>query len=640
MSQDFYKNIIYKWLSEFKSKLNNNKDSYSYSYEVYILNKDFLLFPEKRGNLNKNIINQEIIDYKNGRFFLLDDKAWVLVKSKYPNEIELKYKGSFIQNKYIIIINMHVYYFYFINENNNIEEGYFEFKKHKDSAMILALFYDFKIKDFFRKMKIKKTNEEQIINYKGIHFIIKIKENDNKNNIFQNYDKNKNINDVNNKSKIINDFNSNLIKYQNPLFKDRNNINLNNKINLPLELEKNEKKDINKSNKESILSNEIINNNKKNRNEKNNMDINNNKNSNFDHIINKNNNLNFSKTNNVQKVLYLSHANGLENLDANCYMNAILQCLAHIENLTKGFLKQENMQEILSKKSKFRLTNSYIEILKNLWLNNNIQYFSPINFKNLISEINPLFSGKKESKAKDFFLFLMEIIHNELNISKKDQLPNQNLNQYNYEETLKFFTTYFRNNYNSIISNLFYGMYNSMTTCLNCHKTSHNIQCYNILIFPLEQVKNYKNKIQNAIDIKDCFEYFEKDNKGIQIYCNICQRVAHSINSSKIIICPNILVVNLNRGKGIKSDINILFNEYLDLQNFIYYKESPSFYELIGIVTHLEEAKIKEKYIAFCKSFVDQNWYKYSDTQINKSSFQEASTTGFPYFLFYSFIKK
>ena len=45
-------------------------------------------------------------------------------------------------------------------------------------------------------------------------------------------------------------------------------------------------------------------------------------------------------------------------------------------------------------------------------------------------------------------------------------------------------------------------------------------------------------------------------------------------------------------------------------------------------------------FIAFCKSFVDQKWYKYNDAMVNNSSFQEASTTGVPYILFYSYIKR
>ena len=115
--------------------------------------------------------------------------------------------------------------------------------------------------------------------------------------------------------------------------------------------------------------------------------------------------------------------------------------------------------------------------------------------------MNPLFAGIQANDSKDLILFLMETIHNELNTAKNINPPNQTLNQYDYEETFKLFSNYFKNNYSSVISNLFYGMYNSMMKCLNCNIITHNIQCYNILIFPLEEVRKFKNRMQNMVDI-------------------------------------------------------------------------------------------------------------------------------------------
>ncbi len=45
-------------------------------------------------------------------------------------------------------------------------------------------------------------------------------------------------------------------------------------------------------------------------------------------------------------------------------------------------------------------------------------------------------------------------------------------------------------------------------------------------------------------------------------------------------------------------------------------------------------------FIAFRKSFVDGKWYKYNDSLVNITTFEEAKTTGMPYILFYSFIQK
>ena len=329
-------------------------------------------------------------------------------------------------------------------------------------------------------------------------------------------------------------------------------------------------------------------------------------------------------------------------------MNATIQCLAHVRLLTKYLLNFQNTNEMDG--NKYKLTKSYKEVLDNLWLNNNINnfvnHYTPNNFKNTISEMNPLFAGIQANDSKDLVLFMLETMHNELNEPKKnlqnnsDEIPNQ----YDFKTTFNIFRLYFTKNFNSIISNIFYGMYNSMMTCLNCKVTTHNVQCYNIFIFPLEEVRIFKNKAQNMVSIIECFEYYQKTEhmKGEnQIYCNQCKTMADCYNLNKIVILPNVLVINLNRGKGLQFNVKIDFEEYLDLIDFVYYKEaSPTFYELIGMVTHFGPSSMSGHFIAFCKSFIDGQWYKYNDSQVNLSSFTEAKSTGVPYILFYSYIKR
>jgi len=235
-----------------------------------------------------------------------------------------------------------------------------------------------------------------------------------------------------------------------------------------------------------------------------NGDISNNKNNHLIKIPEK-------KKDDVISLINSSYAKGLVNIDDNCYMNATIQCLAHIKQLTKYLLNIQNTNEIIDKK-KYKLTYSYIEVLNNLWLNNNINNYSLNNFKNIINEISPLFAKKQINDSKVLVLFILETMHSELNKPNKNKITNSIgiANQYDYETTFDTSKNYFDKNYNSIISNLFYGIYNSMITCLNCNMTVYNTQCFNILAFPLEEVRKYKNKKNNIIDIIECFEYYQK----------------------------------------------------------------------------------------------------------------------------------
>ena len=290
------------------------------------------------------------------------------------------------------------------------------------------------------------------------------------------------------------------------------------------------------------------------------------------------------------------------------------------------------------------LASAYTEVLINLWDENSDKEYSPHEFKNTISKMNPLFAGINANDSKDLILFLLETMHKELNPVKEEIPSNLPKNgQYNYDVVFKSYVEYFGNNYKSVISNLFYGMFDTMMQCAYCNKVSHNIQCYNILIFPLEEVRIFKKRNVNCVTIIECFEYYKKNEflTGTnQIYCNLCNKLQNGYYSSQILVSPNILVVNLNRGKGNIYDIKINFDEFLDIKQFVYYNQSPYYYELIGVVTHLGESGMGGHFIAYCKSFTDCKWYKFNDAMVDLCSFAEVTQLGTPYILFYSKIDK
>ena len=100
------------------------------------------------------------------------------------------------------------------------------------------------------------------------------------------------------------------------------------------------------------------------------------------------------------------------------------------------------------------------------------------------------------------------------------------------------------------------------------------------------------------------------------------------------------MIIDLFRENN--SNIKFKLEEFIDIIDYTIYKEEfPTYYELIGAVNLLNYyGNSKIKYIAFCKNFNNQNWYKYDDTNIFESSFLEVSNNGIPCILFYSYIKR
>ena len=347
-------------------------------------------------------------------------------------------------------------------------------------------------------------------------------------------------------------------------------------------------------------------------------------------------------------------------------MNSTLQCLSQTKDLTNYFLKQKNLEKkgnndiSLNNKSNCKLYSSFLELIQKLWDKNGPKSYSPTDFMNLVNEINPLFKTGQAGDAKDFIIFILEQLHKELrrSVNSNNNTNLEQLNQYDKNNALNYFFKDFKNQV-SIISDIFYGFNETTNECLNCKSIynfkglSNNPICYNYgifncLIFPLEEIKNFKNNNNynfqinnNCVSIYDCFKYNQKteiftgENKN---FCNICKQLYESYYTSKIYICPTILILILNRGKGNMFNVKLFFDEIIDITDFVLQKEkSKIIYNLYGVITHIGESGPNAHFIASCKSPIDKKWYRYNDSIVNpiENIQKEIIDFGTPYILFY-----
>ena len=324
-------------------------------------------------------------------------------------------------------------------------------------------------------------------------------------------------------------------------------------------------------------------------------------------------------------------------------MNATLQCFSHVERLRYFLLDAYTYKELFNEKNtNKKLTFAFAEVLKNLWDENSKQgYYSPEYFKQVISDMNPLFKGVAANDSKDLILFLLENIHKELNTQKVNNIINNNQepNSSDFNSVYLYFINNYKQSNDSVIIQEFYGYYNVMSSCVNCNNAVHNVQSFNILFFPLEEVRKFKNYDINRVSILDCFDYYQKIDIFNSFYCNFCRGDSAVYSQTRLVDTPKTLIINLNRGHGLQFNVDIIFDEYLDIRNYIYNPESPSYYELIGMLCHYGSNDMGGHFIAFCKHSQDGKWYKYNDAIVNQSSFEEVCNSGLPYVLFYSYIQ-
>ena len=105
---------------------------------------------------------------------------------------------------------------------------------------------------------------------------------------------------------------------------------------------------------------------------------------------------------------------------------------------------------------------------------------------------------------------------------------------------------------------------------------------------------------------------------------------------------PQILILLLNRGKGIEFNVKINFVDNLDLSQYIEYANMGSKYKLIGVITHMGESGMGGHFIAYCLDpITKQIWHVYNDAIVNEvHDFQkEVINYAMPYLLFYQKIQ-
>ena len=264
--------------------------------------------------------------------------------------------------------------------------------------------------------------------------------------------------------------------------------------------------------------------------------------------------------------------------------------------------------------------------------------------------MNPLFKGVAANDVKDLVNFIIMTLHEELNKAKKGVGNNNNLNIDQRNSQLMFNT--FANNFmlknQSIISDLFYGINCNITQCGGCGVQTFNYQLYFFLVFPLEEVRKFKNSNQlnfnninnNTVNIYDCFEYDKKINTmtGENAMCCIyCKRTCDSSMCTVLTTGPEILIILLNRGKGIEFNVKINFVEYLNLANYIQYANTGCNYKLIGVITHIGESGMEGHFIAYCREYWNNQWLKFNDSLVSPvNNFKkEVIDFAMPYLLFY-----
>ena len=159
---------------------------------------------------------------------------------------------------------------------------------------------------------------------------------------------------------------------------------------------------------------------------------------------------------------------GLKNLGNTCYMNTALQCINSCWELTNFFLRK-NIDEKINKSNplgyKGFLCKSYGNLLHHLWYGTSPVY-SPDIFLSIISDINATFAGKHQQDAHEFLNFLIDGLHEDLNlVITKPLIEEEKIKNVKTKAIIEWLN--FKRRNQSVLIKLFYGQFLSNIQCPN-----------------------------------------------------------------------------------------------------------------------------------------------------------------------------
>ena len=323
-------------------------------------------------------------------------------------------------------------------------------------------------------------------------------------------------------------------------------------------------------------------------------------------------------------------------------LSSVVRCMYSLPNLSKVVLKIQNNLD-----NNARITKGYCDMISKIKNNINNKFNE---FKEILATANPKFNTDDEIDPKYMIAFLLEKMHKELNKIKKIKY---NDNQYiitstfngqdedkaNKNDMIEKFVRKFSENFNSIISNYFFGMLKEKKICQNCKSSSYNFGCFCLLNFDLNELCQNNNNVS----LEELFDKMNSKSKIYtvedKIYCDTCLSYQITSQKKQIYSMPIELIISFERGINCMNKTTIKFPFELNVSKFVENIYSTKIFELVGCINR-SDINGKEHYISFTKDLNSNDWYWSDDDKILKSNPQSIFSYGIPLLLFYTTPKK
>ena len=304
--------------------------------------------------------------------------------------------------------------------------------------------------------------------------------------------------------------------------------------------------------------------------------------------------------------------NGLANLGNTCFMNSVLQCLAHTYELY-NIEKESKTNEIFD----IKIFDEYFKLIHFMWDEDST--VSPNGFLKYVKFVakkkdREMFTGFDQNDFTEFLLFMISCLHESIKknppeIKSKSKIVNDYLTKEPYKNDYSELTKIF----NGILINTVYDKETDK-------EVNQIVDQFTVLHLHVPERQN--------ITIEDCLdEYF----KEIEL-CNEDKYVLpdnhpdagkriDALGKWGIWSLPQILILNLLRvkivgNKMIKKENLISYGETINLDKYCLNKENNNNYELYAIGEH--HGNIYGGHYTCLIKTANQKWYRFNDMSVKQ----------------------
>ena len=189
---------------------------------------------------------------------------------------------------------------------------------------------------------------------------------------------------------------------------------------------------------------------------------------------------------------------GLRNLGNTCFMNSSLQCMSNTKPL-RDFLLGEGWEAHINTDNPLgtggKLTRAFQKLIHKMWRGTE-GVVSPSDFKAKLGDFAPQFSGYQQHDSHELLSYLLDGLHEDLNLVKKKpyvEAPDyegQPIEQWAKESWDRYLL---RNR--SVLVDLFMGQFKSTTQCPDCKKESVVCDTFSSISVPLPGYNTKKYEV-------------------------------------------------------------------------------------------------------------------------------------------------